>query len=71
MTVIIAGAGVGGLTLADLEARCQFGPGSFARLSPWNGDPKQGQQVSQLTSAVGRTNTAGTAARWIATNATL
>lgn len=45
----------GGLTLADLEARCQFGPGSFARLSPWNGDPKQGQAVSQLTSAVGRT----------------
>jgi hypothetical protein len=45
----------GGLTLTDLEARCQFGPGSFARLSPWNGDPKQGQQVSQLTSAVGRT----------------
>ncbi|WP_439624754.1 AAA domain-containing protein [Gemmata sp.] len=45
----------GGLTLADLEARCQFGPGSFARLSPWNGDPKQGQAVAQLTSAVGRT----------------
>ena len=45
----------GGLTLADLEARCQFGPGSFARLSPWNGDPKQGQAVGQLTSAVGRT----------------
>lgn len=45
----------GGLTLADLEARCQFGPGAFARLSPWNGDPKQGQAVGQLTSAVGRT----------------
>jgi hypothetical protein len=45
----------GGLTLADLEARCQIGPGSFARLSPWNGDPKQGQAVGQLTSAVGRT----------------
>jgi hypothetical protein len=45
----------GGLTLADLEARCQFGPGAFARLSPWNGDPKQGQAVAQLTSAVGRT----------------
>ncbi|MDB5313257.1 MAG: exonuclease subunit alpha [Gemmataceae bacterium] len=47
--------GFGGLTPADLEARCQFGPGSFARLSPWNGDPKQGQTVGQLTSAVGRT----------------
>ncbi|MDY3556217.1 AAA family ATPase [Gemmata sp. JC717] len=45
----------GGLKLADLEARCQFGPGAFARLSPWNGDPKQGQAVAQLTSAVGRT----------------
>jgi hypothetical protein len=45
----------GGLTPADLEARCQFGPGSFARLSPWNGDPKQGQTVGQLTAAVGRT----------------
>ncbi len=45
----------GGLTLADLEPRCQFGPGSFARLSPWNGDPKMGQTVAQLTSAVGRT----------------
>ena len=45
----------GGLTLADLEARCRFGPGSFARLSPWNGDPKQGQTVGQLTAAVGRT----------------
>jgi hypothetical protein len=45
----------GGLTTADLEARCQFGPGSFARLSPWNGDPKQGQTVAQLTSAAGRT----------------
>jgi hypothetical protein len=45
----------GGLTLSDLEARCQFGPGAFARLSPWNGDPKQGQAVGQLTSAVGRT----------------
>lgn len=45
----------GGLTLADLEARCRFGPGAFARLSPWNGDPKQGQTVAQLTAAVGRT----------------
>ncbi len=45
----------GGLTLTDLEARCRFGPGSFARLSPWNGDPKQGQTVGQLTAAVGRT----------------
>lgn len=45
----------GGLTLADLEARCRFGPGAFARLSPWNGDPKQGQTVGQLTAAVGRT----------------
>ncbi len=47
--------GFGGLTLTDLEARCQFGPGSFARLNPWNGDPKQGQTVAQLTAAVGRT----------------
>ena len=47
--------GFGGLTLADLAARTSFGPGAFARLSPWNGDPKQGQTVGQLTSAVGRT----------------
>jgi len=55
ITAVIELFAFGGLTLADLEARCQFGPGSFARLSPWNGDPKQGQAVGQLTSAVGRT----------------
>lgn len=55
ITAVIELFAFGGLTLADLEARCQFGPGSFARLSPWNGDPKQGQAVVQLTSAVGRT----------------
>ena len=55
ITAVIELFAFGGLTLADLEARCQFGPGAFARLSPWNGDPKQGQAVAQLTSAVGRT----------------
>jgi hypothetical protein len=55
ITAVIELFAFGGLTLADLKARCQFGPGSFARLSPWNGDPKQGQAVAQLTSAVGRT----------------
>jgi hypothetical protein len=55
ITAVIELFAFGGLTLADLEARCQFGPGAFARLSPWNGDPKQGQAVGQLTSAVGRT----------------
>lgn len=55
ITAVVELFAFGGLTLADLEARCQFGPGSFARLSPWNGDPKQGQAVGQLTSAVGRT----------------
>lgn len=55
ITAVIELFAFGGLTLVDLEARCQFGPGAFARLSPWNGDPKQGQAVGQLTSAVGRT----------------
>jgi hypothetical protein len=55
ITAVIELFAFGGLTLSDLEARCQFGPGAFARLSPWNGDPKQGQAVGQLTSAVGRT----------------
>ena len=55
ITAVVELFAFGGLTLADVEARCQFGPGSFARLSPWNGDPKQGQAVGQLTSAVGRT----------------
>lgn len=59
ITAVIELFAFGGLTLADLEARCQFGPGSFARLSPWNGDPKQGQAVAQLTSAVGRTCVVG------------
>lgn len=47
--------GFGGLTLADLEARCSFAAGSFVRLSPWNGDPVRGQTVAQLTSGIGRT----------------
>lgn len=55
VTGVIEMFAFGGLTLADLEARCRFGPGSFARLSPWNGDPKQGQTIGQLTAAVGRT----------------
>lgn len=40
ITAVVGLFSFGGLTLADLEGRCQFGPGSFARLSPWNGDPK-------------------------------
>ncbi|MBA4191249.1 MAG: hypothetical protein C0467_24980 [Planctomycetaceae bacterium] len=55
ITAVIDLFSFGGLTLADLESRCQFGPGSFARLSPWNGDPKQGQTVKQLTAVIGRT----------------
>jgi hypothetical protein len=48
-------SGFNGLMLADLETRCSFAPGSFVRLSPWNGDPQRGQTVPQLTSAIGRT----------------
>jgi hypothetical protein len=47
--------GFGGLTLADLETRCSFAADSFVRLSPWSGDPKMGQTVKQLTTAIGRT----------------
>ncbi len=55
ITGVIDLFGFGGLTPADLETRCTFAAGSFARLSPWNGDPKQGQTIKQLTSALGRT----------------
>jgi hypothetical protein len=55
ITATIELFGFGGLTSADLEARSAFGLGSFVRLSPWNGDPKQGQTVKQLTSVIGRT----------------
>jgi len=51
----IALGGFNGLTLSDLEARCAFAAGSFVRLSPWTGDPLQGQTVKQLTTAIGRT----------------
>ena len=47
--------GFDGLTLADLRPRCSFAAGSFVRLSPWNGDPKNGQTVKQLTKAIGQT----------------
>jgi hypothetical protein len=55
ITAVIDLTGFGGLTLADLETRCSFARDSFVRLSPWNGDPKSGQTIKQLTSGIGRT----------------
>jgi hypothetical protein len=55
ITAVIDLTGFGGLTLGDLETRCSFARDSFVRLSPWNGDPKNGQTIKQLTSGVGRT----------------
>lgn len=55
ITATIELTGFGGLTLADLETRCSFARDSFVRLSPWNGDPKNGQTIKQLTSGIGRT----------------
>ncbi len=43
-----------GVTLAALESRSSFAPGSFVRLSPHGGTPEQGQTIAQLTRA-GRT----------------
>jgi hypothetical protein len=55
ITAVIDLTGFGGLTLTDLETRCSFARDSFVRLSPWNGDPKNGQTIKQLTSGIGRT----------------
>jgi hypothetical protein len=51
-TIDLAGFG---LTLAALATRCPFTQDSFVRLSPWSGDPNQGQTIPQLTTAIGRT----------------